>query len=65
MDVHPYLRLHEQKPRSFEHDPSIASEARLDQYPELILDRAAILAKWDHDTEAVDSLLDTLESHWV
>ncbi|GAA4685364.1 ParB/RepB/Spo0J family partition protein [Gordonia humi] len=34
---------------------------QLDTHPDLTLDQAAILAKWDHDSEAVDRLLDALE----
>lgn len=34
---------------------------RLDTYPELTLDQAAILAKWEHDSDAVDELLDALD----
>lgn len=40
-----------------------SSEAlnRLDTYPDLTLDQAAILAKWEHDSDAVDELLDALD----
>lgn len=34
---------------------------RLDTYPDLTLDQAAILAKWEHDSDAVDELLDALD----